>query len=76
MRDLIRGSEMLTLVQMHAMQWLVKGAAPNDSLFFHCKHCLSFCSFSHYIAQILDMAAKPRITMVMRVTDLTKVLYF
>jgi len=22
--------------QLHAMQWLIKGAAPNDSLFFHC----------------------------------------
>ena len=36
---------------LQAMQWLVRGASPNDALFFHCKsqlHALSFFfSFIH-----------------------------
>lgn len=54
---------MLTSQQIHAMQWLVRGAAPNDSLFFHCEfnpndmvaHVLIRCKDSGHGGQTKDL---------------------
>ena len=55
------------------MQWLVKDAQPHDSLFFHCEtRVLDTSKMQHLIFeyQILDTAAKPRISMETRKTGM------
>ena len=32
------GRHLIVIVKIQAMQWLVRGAQPHDSLFFHCKY--------------------------------------
>ena len=59
---------------IRAMQWLVSGAQPNDSLFFHCEPApIQYVQSSSDTNQILDMVGKQRILMVMRPTGMTKV---
>jgi len=58
------------------MSWLVTGAQPNDSLFFHCMFFfyLQIGSWSlERFFQFLDMAAKRRIRVATKQTDMMKV---
>lgn len=56
------------------MQWLVSGAKPNDSLFFHCESegQLELLLFNCPL-QTLATAARSRILTVMNLMDTTKV---
>lgn len=56
------------------MQWLVAGAKPNDSLFFHCESWgqIKVLLFNSLL-QILAMAARSRILTVMSWMGMTKV---
>ena len=39
--------------QLQAMQWLVRGASPNDALFFHCKR-VSLYTYLFLFSLLLD----------------------
>jgi hypothetical protein len=56
------------------MQWLVAGAKPNDSLFFHCKSGVQLKALLFNCpVQTLAMAARSRILTAMNLMDMTKV---
>lgn len=46
---------MLEMFQIRAMEWLVRDAQPNDSLFFHCKPAIRSPRLTHKpLSLILD----------------------